>query len=46
MKILYPNLNVLNITCDGKDNTKEQCGCMSIVVLSKKDGWVKCAKTT
>ena len=41
MKSLYPDLNILNIRCNGKDNTKEQCGCISIVVPSEKNGWVK-----
>ena len=37
MKILYPNLNILDIRCDGRDNTKEQCRCISIVVSSKPE---------
>ena len=40
MKILYSNLNILNIRCDGKDNTKQQRRCVSTVVLSKKNGGV------
>ena len=33
--------NIIDIRCDGKDNTKEQCSCISIVVFSKKNGWIK-----
>ena len=33
MKIIYPNLNVLNVRCDAKD--KEQRSFISIVVPSK-----------
>ena len=35
MKILQRNLDIL------KDNIKEQCGCISTAVPSKKNGWVK-----
>ena len=35
MKILYPNLNILDITWDGRDNTKEQCSYISIVIPFK-----------
>ena len=35
MKTLYANLIVLDISCDGKDNTKDKCSCISIVVPSK-----------
>ena len=35
MKFLCPNRNVFDIRCDGRDNTKEQCHCISIVVSSK-----------
>ena len=38
MKILYPNLNILNLRCDSRDNMKEQCSCISIVV-DLKTGW-------
>ena len=41
MKIIYPNLNIFNIRCDGKDNTKDQCDNIFIVVPSKKNGLVK-----
>ena len=41
MKILYPTFKIRNIRCDGKDKTKEQCVCISIVVPSKKNGLVK-----
>ena len=41
MKILYPNLKILNTWCNGKDNKKEQRGCLSIAVSSKKNGRVK-----
>ena len=37
MKILYPNLNILDVRCDGRGNTKEQCSCISIVVPSKTE---------
>ena len=37
MKILYPNLNILDLMCDGRDNTEEQCSCVSIVVPSKSE---------
>ena len=36
MKILYPNLNILNIRYGGRNNTKEQCSCIFAVVPSKK----------
>ena len=36
MKFLYLNLSIINIRCEGKDKTKEQWGCISIVVPSKK----------
>ena len=35
MKFLCPNRNVFDIRCDGRDNTKEQYHCISIVVSSK-----------
>ena len=38
MKILYPNLTILNLRCDSRDNIKEQCSCISIVV-HLKTGW-------
>ena len=47
MKILYSNLNILHIRREDKNNTKEQCGCISTVAPSKeqkknkKNGWVK-----
>ena len=41
MKILYSNLSLLNIRCQSKDKTKKQCGCISIVVPSKKNDLVK-----
>ena len=37
MKILYPNLNILNTRCDDRDNKKEECCCISIVVSSKPE---------
>ena len=40
MKVLYPNLNILDIRCDGGDDTKEQCNCISIVVLPKSE-WLE-----
>ena len=41
MKIIYPILNILNIRCDGRDKTKELYSCISIVVASKRNDWVK-----
>ena len=41
MIIVYPNLNILNIRCDGKNNTIDKCSCIYFVVSSQKDGWVK-----
>ena len=41
MKVLYVNLNVLHIRCDGRNNIKEKCSCISVVVPSKKNGWAK-----
>ena len=41
MKILYPNINVLDITSNCRDNAKEQCICISIVIPIKRNGWVK-----
>ena len=35
------NLNILDIMCDGSDNIKEQCSCISIVVPSKKEWFGK-----
>ena len=37
MKLLHPNLNILDIRWDGRDNTKEQCRCISFVVSSKTE---------
>ena len=33
MKVLYPKLNILDIRCDGRNNTEGLCSCFSIVVL-------------
>ena len=41
MKILYPNRNILDIRCDDRDNTKEQCSCLSIEVPPKTEWFVK-----
>ena len=41
MNILYLNLNILNERFGGRDKTKEQRGCISIVFSSKKSGWVR-----
>ena len=41
MKILLMNLNLLDISCDGRDNTKEQCSCISLVIPLKQNGCVK-----
>ena len=35
MKILYPNLNIIDIMCDDRDNTKEQCSYVSITIHLK-----------
>ena len=37
MKILYPNLNIPDIRCDGRDNAKEQCRYISFVVSSETE---------
>ena len=41
MKILHPNLNILDIKYDDRDNAKEQCRCISIVVPSKTEWLIK-----
>ena len=38
MKILYPNINVLDIRSNCRDNAKEQCICISIVIPIKRNG--------
>ena len=40
MKILYPNVDIFDIRCDGRDNTKEKWS------LQKQNSWVKKVKTT
>ena len=35
MGILFPNLNILDIRYDGRDNTKYKCSYVSIVFPSK-----------
>ena len=37
MKFLYLNLNIFDTRCDGRDNTKNQCSCISIAVSSKTE---------
>ena len=37
MKVLCPELNIFDIRCDGRDDTKEQRNCISIVVLPKSE---------
>ena len=37
MKIPYPKLNILDIRGEGRNNTKEQCSCISTVVHSKTE---------
>ena len=37
MRILYRNLNILDIRCNARNNTKEQCSCISIVVPTKTE---------
>ena len=37
MEIIYLNLNILDIKCDGRDNTEDQCSCISFVVPSKTE---------
>ena len=37
MKIVYSNLHILDIRYNGRDDTKELCSCISIVVPSKTE---------
>ena len=37
MTVLYRNLNIVNIRSYGRDNTKEQYSCISIVVPLKTE---------
>ena len=37
MKIIDPNPNILDVRCDGRDNTKEQCRFIFIVIPSKTE---------
>ena len=41
MKILYTNINILDIRCDDRDTTKEQCCCVSTVVPSNTEWLIK-----
>ena len=41
MEILNLNLNILNIMSNDGNTTKEQRSCISVVVLLKKNRWVK-----
>ena len=45
MKIFHLNLNLLDIRCDGMDNTKEQCSYISIAVPSQTE-WLGKKKRT
>ena len=38
---LRVSLNVLDIRCDGRNNTKEHCGSISTVIPLKRNVWVK-----
>ena len=38
---LRVSFNVLDIRCDGRNNTKEQCSSISTVIPLKKNVWVK-----
>ena len=41
-EITQKSTYILDIRCDGRDdNTKEQCSCISSVVPSKQNAWVK-----
>ena len=40
MKNQYVNLNILNERCNGRDNIKEHCSFVSIVVSSEKNDWL------
>ena len=40
-KILYPNINVLDVRSNCRDNAKEQCIYISIVIPIKRNVWVK-----
>ena len=40
MKIIYPNLNIFDIRCDGRYKTKEQCSCISISMVNSKAEWL------
>ena len=46
MKIFYPNLNIRNVRCDGKDKTKEQCSCICNGSLQKRIVGQSDAETT
>ena len=46
MKVLHPSLNILNIKCDGTDNTKQQCSFISTAFPSKKKVGESELKTT
>ena len=41
MKILCPNLDMIDISCDGWDNTEEQCTSHPLWSLQKQNSWVK-----
>ena len=46
MKILYPNLNRLDLRCDGAHKTKEQRSSIPIVVPSKTEWLGKKSKNS
>ena len=37
MKILFLNLNIIDIRCDSRDSIKEQCRCIPIEVPSRAE---------
>ena len=41
MKILYPNLNILNKRCDGRITQKSSVTAFPLWSLQKQNGWVK-----
>ena len=40
MKASFSNLNIFGMRCDSRNDTKEQCSCISVVVPSKTD-WLE-----
>ena len=45
MKILFPSLNILDITCDSRDSIKKiSVAAFPLWSLQKQNGWVKRSK--